>query len=138
MTIDEKIKAVAEEYLPTYTYVYNDEYDSDQAIDRNPLPAIVHLLPSDGTMFIRNGKIYDRETVSVCFFDKVAKDASGDDQREVVDAMKAVGHGFIRALNDSGYFQTITTWSYRVHYNQLASIVTGVEFILVLEDNGTC
>lgn len=138
MTIDEVIKTVAEESFPSYTYVYNDWYDSDQAIDRNPLPAIVHLLPSDGTMYERNNRIYDRETVSVCFFDKVARDASGDDQREVVDAMKAVGYEFIRALNDSGYLQPIESWTYRVYYNQLSSIVTGVEFVLVLEDNGSC
>lgn len=138
MTIDECIKTVAEEQFSAYTYVYNDWYDSDQAIDRNPLPAIVHLLPDDGAMYIRNGKIYDRENVTIAFLNKVARDASGDDQREVVDAMKTVAHEFVRALNDSGYFQPIEAWSYKVYYNQLSSIVTGVELTIALEDLGTC
>ena len=89
-------------------------------------------------MRLHNGRIYDREYVSVAFIDKVTRDASGDDQRAVFERMKDAAMAFIRACNNSGYFQGVYSWSYDVIYNQLASIVTGVMLTLEVEDNGTC
>ena len=140
MTIDEAIKKIAteDEQFSQFTYIFDDWWDVDQAVSRAKLPAIAHVLPIGGSMTMRNGRIYDREYVSVAFVDKVARDASGEDQRVVFERMKDAAKAFVRTANASGYFQSVIAWNYDVIYNQLASIVTGVMLTLEIEDNGSC
>ena len=138
MTIDEGIKKIAEEHFPRYSYIFDDWYDIDQAVDRTPLPCIAHVLPIGGVMTPRNGRLYDRESVTVAFLDKVNRDASGNDQRVVFERMKATAIEFVRIMNESGYFENVGTWSYNVIYNQLSSIVTGVMLTLDVEGKGLC
>lgn len=140
MTIDEAIKKIAteDEQFSQFTYIFDDWWDVDQAVSRAKLPAIAHILPIGGSMTMRNGRIYDREYVSVAFVDKVTRDASGEDQRVVFERMKDAAKAFVRTANTSGYFQSVIAWNYDVIYNQLASIVTGVMLTLEIEDNGSC
>ena len=140
MTIDEAIKKIAteDEQFSQFTYIFDDWWDVDQAVSRAALPAIAHILPIGGSMTMRNGRVYDRENVSVAFVDKVARDASGEDQRVVFEHMKDAAKAFVRTANTSGYFQSVIAWNYDVIYNQLASIVTGVMLTLEIEDNGSC
>lgn len=140
MTIDEAIKKIAteDEQFSQFTYIFDDWWDVDQAVSRAALPAIAHILPIGGSMTMRNGRVYDRENVSVAFVDKVARDASGEDQRVVFERMKDAAKAFVRTANTSGYFQSVIAWNYDVIYNQLASIVTGVMLTLEIEDNGSC
>ena len=140
MTIDEAIKKITteDEQFSQFTYIFDDWWDVDQAVSRAALPAIAHILPIGGSMTMRNGRVYDRENVSVAFVDKVARDASGEDQRVVFERMKDAAKAFVRTANTSGYFQSVIAWNYDVIYNQLASIVTGVMLTLEIEDNGSC
>ena len=140
MTIDEAIKKIAteDEQFSQFTYIFDDWWDVDQAVSRAALPAIAHILPIGGSMTMRNGRVYDRENVSVAFVDKVARDASGEDQRVVFERMKDAAKAFVRTANTSGYFQSVIAWNYDVIYNQLASIVTGVMLTLEIEDTGSC
>ena len=138
MTIDQAIKDICENHFPQFSYIFDDWWDVDQAVSRAKLPAIAHILPIGGSMTARNGRIYDRESVSVAFVDKVARDASGEDQRAVFERMKETAKEFIRIANASGHFQWVVSWNYDVIYNQLASIVTGVMLTLEIEDNGSC
>ena len=138
MTIDQAIKEIAQKHFPQFSYIFDDWWDVDQAVSRAKLPAIAHILPIGGSMTARNGRIYDREFVSVAFVDKVARDASGEDQRKVFERMKEAAKDFIKLANASGHFSEVVSWNYDVIYNQLASIVTGVMLTLEIEDNGTC
>ena len=140
MTIDEAIKKIAteDEQFSQFTYIFDDWWDVDQAVSRAKLPAIAHILPIGGSMTMRNGRVYDRENVSVAFVDKVVRDASGEDQRVVFERMKDAAKAFVRTANTSGCFQSVIAWNYDVIYNQLASIVTGVMLTLEIEDNGSC
>ena len=138
MTIDQAIKDICGKCFPQFSYIFDDWWDVDQAVSRAKLPAIAHILPIGGSMTARNGRIYDREFVSVAFIDKVARDASGEDQRAVFERMKETAKDFIRIANASGHFSAVVSWNYDVIYNQLASIVTGVMLTLEIEDNGTC
>lgn len=138
MTIDKAIKDICEKHFPQFSYIFDDWWDVDQAVSRAKLPAIAHILPIGGSMTTRNGRIYDREVVSVAFIDKVARDASGEDQRKVFERMKDTAKQFIRIANSSGHFQSVVSWNYDVIYNQLASIVTGVMLTLEITDNGSC
>ena len=139
MTIDQAIKEIAtSEEFKQFSYIFDDWWDVDQAVSRAKLPAIAHILPIGGTMRIQNGRFYDKEYVSIAFVDKVARDASGEDQRAVFERMKQAAMDFIRACNASNHFQWVTAWNYDVIYNQLASIVTGVMLTLEIEGHGQC
>lgn len=140
MTIDEAIKTIAtSEAFEDFSYVFDDWNDADQSISRvKALPAIVHILPISGTMTVRNGRIYDSEQVAITFMDKVVRDASGDDQREVFERMKEAAMTFIALANESGHFEKVSVVSYGILYNQLASIVTGVTLKLEITDLGQC
>ena len=139
MTIDQAIKEIAtSEEFKQFSYIFDDWWDVDQAVSRAKLPAIAHILPIGGTMRIQNGRFYDKEYVSIAFVDKVARDASGEDQRKVFERMKETAKDFIRIANQSGHFQWVTAWNYDVIYNQLASIVTGVMLTLEIEGHGQC
>ena len=139
MTIDQAIKTIAQDVrFAEFTYIFDDWWDVDQSVSRAKLPAIAHILPIGGSMTARNGRIYDREFVSVAFINKVPRDASGGDQRAVFERMKEAAKDFVRLANESGYFQSVVAWNYDVIYNQLASIVTGVMLTLEIEDNGSC
>lgn len=139
MTIDQAIKAIAEDArFSEFSYVFDDWWDVDQSISRAKLPAIAHILPIGGVMQLRNGRVYDREQVAIAFFDKVPRDANGEEQRAVFERMKNAAVLFVTLANQSGYFDSVTAWNYSVIYNQLASIVTGVMLTLEIEDNGNC
>lgn len=139
MTIDQAIKEIAtSEQFKDFTYIFDDWFDQDQSISRAKLPAIAHVLPEGGTMTIRNGRIYDREEVAIVFFDKVPRDANGEDQRKVFERMKAASIQFVKLANESGYFSAITAWPYNILYNRTTSIVTGVYLVLQIESNGQC
>ena len=140
MTIDQAIKDICEKNFPQFSYIFDDWWDVDQSVSRAKLPAIAHILPIGGVMRVHptTGRIYDREFVSVAFIDKVARDASGEDQRKVFERMKDAAKDFIRVANKSGHFQSVTAWDYGVVYNQMASIVTGVMLSITIEDNGSC
>ena len=118
MTIDQAIKAIAQDVrFAEFTYIFDDWWDVDQSVSRAKLPAIAHILPIGGSMTARNGRIYDREFVSVAFIDKVRRDASGEDQRAVFERMKEAAKDFVRIANESGYFQSVVAWNYDVIYN---------------------
>lgn len=139
MTIDEAIKAIAtSEEFREFTYVFDDWWDVDQSVSRAKLPAIAHILPIGGVMELRNGRLYDREQVAIAFFDKVPRDASGEDQQKVFERMKDAAIRFVRAANASGHFSQVELRNYSVIYNQLASIVTGMMLTMEFEGNGTC
>lgn len=140
MTIDQAIKNIAtSELFDGFSYVFDDMYDADQAISHiKKLPCIIHVLPIGGTMTVRNGRIYDREEVAICFVGKVRRDANGDDHRQVFEAMKDAAMRFIAAMNESDDIGNVTVVSYGIMYNQLASIVTGVTLTFVAEGKGEC
>ena len=139
MTIDQAIKDIAtSEYFSEFCYIFDDWWDVDQSVSRAKLPAIAHILPIGGVMTMRNGRVYDREQVAIAFFDKVPRDASGEDQRQVFERMKDAAVLFVTLANASGHFDSVTAWNYTVIYNQLASIVTGVMLTLEIADTGNC
>ena len=139
MTIDEAIREICTSgEFDEFSYVFDDWWDVDQSISRARLPAIAHILPIGGVMSLRNSRVYDREQVAIAFFDKVPRDASGEDQRITFERMKDAAIKFVRLANESGHFGAISAWNYSVIYNQLASIVTGVMLTLEIEGEGVC
>lgn len=134
MTIDEKVRRVAENALPEWTFVFDNWDDADRTISKAPLPAVIQLLPFGGTLTERNGRQRNSQEFSVAFVDKAQKDADGDDQSEVYSRMVQAAAKFQKALNASGWFEPVTDVRYTVIYMQLSSIITGVYIDVTLTE----
>lgn len=140
MSIEEKIKEIANSpQFAAYGYVFENWYDASSAVSRVALPAIITILPVNGTIQFHNGRTYDSENIAIAFVDKVPRDANGEDNAATYNQMKAVGIEFIKALNASGYFMPLSeNQPYQVICEQLSDIVTGVFFTLQLQEVGRC
>lgn len=139
MTIEEKVRAVCADALPDFAYIFADWFDASRIVSKSPLPAVVNILPVSGTMEVRNGRRHDVENGAVAFVDKVPKDATGEDNAEVYNRMKDAAFVFLRAINNSGYFEPVgEAVGFSVIYEQLTSIVTGVMLDIQLRELPQC
>ncbi len=139
MSIDEKIREVAGNVLPEWTYVFDDWYGADKTIAKVQLPVCMEILPVGGMLAERNGMIRNAQNCAIAFLDKVIKDGDGDNQSEVYNRMLLAAERFIKGLNESGYFQPVENVQYYVIYEQTATILTGVYLDLSLvEIVGRC
>jgi len=139
MNIEQKIAAIAaSDAFKNYTYIFDNLYRIDERMEQESLPAIICTLPAGGSMRIRNGRVYDTESILIGFFDKVPHDANGEDNATVYNAMKDLGIAFIRAMNESELFGHVESWSYEVWCVRMANIVTGVFFTIEIQDKGRC
>lgn len=133
MTIEEKIEQIATDKFSGYSFVLENWYDADAAVERLALPAIICLLPVSGNVVYRNGRNYDTVNISLAFINTVPRNANGKDNDTAFNEMKDAGRRFITELNACGYFEPIEGQvNYYTIYEQLSSIVTGVYFELTL------
>jgi hypothetical protein len=139
MSIEEKIAAIAAgDEFAQYTYIFDNLYRIDERVNTSVLPALLCTLPRDGVIEIRNGRVYDTETIKLGFVDIIPHDANGEDNAEVYNRMKALGIQFIMAMRKSGMFGQVTTLGYTVEVAQFSNIVTGVFFDIQVQDIGRC
>ena len=135
MSIDDRIKEVCASELPEFSYVLENWYDADTAIDRVKLPAVICVLPVSGTLELHNGRSRDSESLQIAFVDKVPRNADGEDNAATYTCMKDAAVRFLRGVQRCGYFAPLSgRISYRVICEKLSSIVTGVCLELELEE----
>ena len=140
MNIDVKVKEIVENELPEFSYVFENWYDADTAVDRMALPAVICVLPVSGTLELHNGRSRDTENLQIAFVDKVPRNANGEDNAAIYNNMKDAAVRFLRGVQKSGYFAPLTgSLSYRVICEKMSSIVTGVCLDLELAElAGVC
>lgn len=140
MNIDVKIKEIVESELPGFSYVFENWYDADTAIDRVRLPAVICVLPVSGTLEIGNMRSRDTENLQIAFVDKVPRNANGEDNAATYNNMKDAAVRFLRGVQKSGYFAPLQDkLAYRVICEKMSSIVTGITLEIELEElAGTC
>lgn len=134
MSIEDKIREIAETQFSGFSYCFEDWYDADTRLEKMTFPAILLVMPIGGSVEYRNGKAYDSENVCLCFLDKAPRGAEGDDNKKIYTAMKGSGTRFLQAVNDSGYFVPLQgEQPYDLVYEQLSTIVSGVMYTLTLK-----
>lgn len=140
MSIEDKIREIAEKEFKGYSYVFEDWNGAAEVVDRVSLPAIICVLPSSGYFDIARGKVKDSEDMSIAFVDKVVRDANGDDNEEVYTRMKRAAGKFIDAMNKSRYFEPIEgKIRYQTILESASAYLTGVFVELnVKESTGVC
>ena len=90
MSIEDKIREVAQKGWPSHGFVLEDWEGVDRAVDKTDLPAIVCFLVEDGTLEFKNGRCKDSEDLILAFIDKVPRDADGDENKSVFLSMKVL------------------------------------------------
>lgn len=130
-SIEHKVQTIAADFTP-FSYISGDWREIDLKADKTDLPFILFITPEQGEMTITQGLFFDGVRCLIGFFDSVNRDAYAEDNMAVYTAMRATGMQFITALNQSGYFQPITSTRYNIYTEMLASNVTGVVFDLTL------
>lgn len=138
MTLEQKLKYIAETYFSDCSYIFENLYRADERMETESFPAIVATVPTGGEVVVRNGRIYDRENLLLGFFDLVQHDANGEDSAEAYNRMKTLGFRFIQRMNESGLFRYITNMTYNIWNDRYSNIATGVFFNIQLEDLGRC
>lgn len=140
MSIESKIREIAKEKFPSFSYVFEDWNGAAEQIDRVSLPAIVCILPVGGYLNFSRGMVKDREDCMLAFVDKVSRDANGEDNEQVYSSMKEKAAGFITALNESHYFEPIDgNVKYTTILESASAYFTGVFVELTLKElQGAC
>lgn len=140
MSIESKIREIAEEKFAFFSYVFEDWNGAAEQIDRVSLPAIVCILPVGGYLNFSRGLVKDREDCILAFVDKVSRDANGEDNEQVYSLMKEKAAGFITALNESHYFEPIDgNVKYTTILESASAYFTGVFVELTLKElQGAC
>lgn len=126
MSIEERIKVLAESSFPEYGFVIDDAMGVDVAVDKVQLPAIVCYLVENGELTFKHGKVKDSEMVFLAFIDKVSRDADGMDNVEVYKRMKGTAEQFINEVNGCGYFEPVERVTYESIYEMMSANVSGV------------
>lgn len=140
MSIESKIREIAEEKFAGFSYVFEDWNGAAEKIDRVTLPAIVCVLPAGGAFNFSRGRVKDKEDCMIAFVDKVSRDANGEDNEEVYSRMKEKAIKFVMALNESRYFETIDgSVRYTTILESASAYFTGVFVELTLKElEGGC
>lgn len=140
MGIENKIREIAKEKFSSFSYVFEDWNGAAEQIDRISLPAIVCVLPVGGHLLFSRGTVKDREDCMLAFVDKVTRDANGEDNEKVYNAMKKSAASFIMAMNESHYFEPIDgSVKYTTILESASAYFTGVFVELTLKElQGAC
>lgn len=140
MSIESKIREIAKEKFQNFSYVFEDWNGAAEQIDRVSLPAIVCILPVGGYLNFSRGTVKDREDCMLAFVDKVSRDANGEDNERVYSSMKETAASFIKALNESRYFEPIDgNIRYSTILESASAYFTGVSVEISLKElQGAC
>lgn len=112
-------------------FLFDDWRTVDRAIGKTELPCCVCIMPTNGTISVRNGRYTDRPNMYIAFLDKVARDANGEDNREVYERMKSHMVKFIAEVNASSELDNIDgEVNYDIIAEGMSDILTGVGFAL--------
>lgn len=140
MSIESKIREIAEKRFASFSYVFEDWNGAAEQIDRVSLPAIVCILPVGGYLSFNRGLVKDKEDCILAFVDRVSRDANGYDNERVYSCMKEKAARFITALNESHYFEPIEgNVKYTTILESASAYFTGVFVELTLKElQGGC
>lgn len=126
MSIEDKIKEIAQNEFQQCSYVFDDWYGATEAVDRVEFPVIMSILPNGGRLDFSKGFLKDSENLMIAFIDKVERDANGEDNKEVYTRMKETASKFIEAMNKSNFFEPIEGVKYNTILERATSYFTGV------------
>lgn len=134
-TVEGKIRAIVESMGADVEYLFMNWAQANVAMDKITKPTIVYVLPASGSLGVSWGQVKDKPETFIAFVCSTEFDFKGEENDNIIEAMKRLAIRFIVALNESGYFEKIENdVPYSVLYDHLDDNVTGVVINPTLEE----
>lgn len=134
-TVESKVKAVAESLGDGIRYLFMNWAQANVAMDEVVKPSIVYVLPPSGMLDFGYARVKDYPETQIGFLSPTDFDFDGTENDNVIERMKRLAIRFVKALNESEYFERIEgKLSYQVVYDFLDQNVTGVVLSIPLEE----
>ncbi len=134
-TVEAKVRKVAESLGKDIRYLFYNWAQANVELDKVAGPAIIYVLPASGSLDFTWREVLDRPDSQLAFVAPTDFDFEGSKNDGIIEAMKRLCIRFIKALNDSGYFEEIDgEQRYQVLYDHLDHNVTGIVIELSLKE----
>lgn len=134
-TVEGKIRAVVRSMGADVEYMFCNWAQANVGIDGITKPTVVYVLPANGTFNVRWHQVKDKPETFIAFLTNTELDFDGEENDNVIEAMKRLAIRFVGVLNQSGYFQQIEgELPYEVLYDHLDQNVTGIVITPILEE----
>lgn len=137
-SVEHRIGEIASSFKP-FNFVRGDWREISMKMEKTPAPFIVLFTPEGGE--VTETGAWDRDSVRLRlgFFDIVNREAYAEDNMAVGKAMQIAGQMFIKAMNESGYFEPISSKPYTYYYESFTCHATGCVFSLTVKQaEGVC
>lgn len=126
-TVEAKVRKIVESLGEDIAYQFCNWAQANVTLDKVEKPTIIYVLPPSGTLRFTWREVLDRPNVQIAFVAPTDFDFDGSENDGIIEAMKRLCIRFVRALNDSGYFDELADEQpYQVLYDHLDQNVTGV------------
>ncbi len=120
-------------------YIFASMYEANVLVGEGDFPVVIDVLPTSGSVSVRQGYFRDAPNCLLFFCDKTDLDYNAEREQPKIARMKHLAFEFIAEANKSGYFEPITDATYEVMYDRTDVAVSGVALSLTLQDAvGVC
>lgn len=135
--VRQRIKAIA--CKMGIRYLFASMYEANLVVGDGDFPVLIDVLPTSGSVAIRQGLFMDAPNCLLFFCDKTHLDYNAEREQPTIARMKQLAFEFIAEANRSGYFETIEEASYEIMYDRTDVAVSGVAVSITLRDAiGVC
>lgn len=120
-------------------YIFASRYEANVLVGEGDFPVVVDILPTLGSVSVRQGYFRDAPNCLLFFCDRTDLDYNAEREQPKIARMKQLAFEFIAEANKSGYFEPIMDATYEVMYDRTDVAVSGVALSLTLQDAvGVC
>lgn len=134
-TVEGKIRSIAATLGDGIEYRFMNWAQANVELDSIDKPTVIYVLPPSGTLTFKWNEVKDAPNTQIAFVCVTDFDFEGSKNDGIIEAMKRLAVRFVKALNESGLFETIEgDVLYQVLYDHLDQNVTGIVLTLTLEE----
>lgn len=139
MTIQERIKAIANEM--GIAYIYHNWTSVNQMADTTQLPVMINILPVSGQFQVDGFRLTESANCLIAFLDKTDYDFDAEENDTIIERMKGYAKQFLLAVNATEGFEPLdlSAVDYQIVYDKLDVNLTGIMLDLrIKESEGMC
>jgi len=134
-TVEQKIRSVVASMGEHVGYVFGNWAQVNVSLDGIECPTVVYVAPPSGTLEVDWREVRDRPSTQIGFVCNTEFDYENAANDNVIERMKMLFAGFVKAYNASGLFEVVQgELSYRVLYDHLDQNVTGILVEMPIEE----
>lgn len=134
-TVEAKVRKIVESLGEGISYQFCNWAQANVELDKIKKTTIVYVLPASGKLLFTWRQVLDRPSTQIAFVSPTDFDFDGAENDSIVEEMKRLCIRFVKALNESGYFEEIEgEQDYQVLYDHLDVNVTGIVISPILKE----